>query len=284
VQVPLSGAGGAANAVQIEPASLSFGTTGVGEASSTQVVTVTNTGTVDLNVFALNVSGAFELANNSCTATLAAGASCSAGVVFAPLAAGPQTGALTASSSTLPASVQAPLAGMGFDFTAAVANASGQTVASGQSANYTVILTPLAGSSGTFAMQCGGLPANSVCSFSSANETVGANGTGNVAVQVMTGHSVASMKAPEGFGWGALTAICGLMMVPLVWKRRWNLISLIVLGIVAGAASGCVASGGGTGGKGGQGSNGTPPGNYAIQVTATANGISHAVILTLTVD
>jgi hypothetical protein len=284
VQVPLSGAGGAANAVQLEPASLSFGTTGVGEASSTQVVTVTNTGTVDLNGFALSVSGAFELVNNSCTATLAAGASCTAGVVFAPLAAGPQTGALTASSSTLPASVQAPLAGMGFDFTAAVADLSGQTVASGQSANYTVILTPLAGSAGTFTMQCGGLPANSICSFSPANETVGANGTGNVAVQVMTGHSVASMKAPEGFGWGALTAICGLMTVPLVWKRRWNFVSVILLGIVACAASGCVASGGGTGGKGGQGSNGTPPGNYAIQVTATANGISHAVILTLTVD
>jgi hypothetical protein len=285
VEVPLSGAGGAANAVQLQPASLNFATVGVGSAGSTQTVTVTNSGTVALSGFALSVAGPFELASNTCTATLAAGASCTAGVAFAPVAAGPQTGTLTASSSTLAANVQAPLSGMGFDFTVAASGEPGQSVASGQIANYTVNLTPLAGSAGTFTLACGGLPANAVCGFNPANPSVAANATGSVAVEVMTGHSVAAVRPGARWGWGAGIAVCGIVMLPLVWKRRRILLAVLLLGIAAGGASGCVASGGGTGGgTGGQGSTNTPPGTYAIQVTATANGVSHAVTLSLTVD
>ena len=51
--------------------------------------------------------------------------------------------------------VQAPLSGMGTDFTASLSGASSQTVASGQTASYALVLTPMSGSPGTFTFACG---------------------------------------------------------------------------------------------------------------------------------
>jgi len=289
-RLALSGTGGAAGTGQILPAVLSFTTTGIGTISVAQTVTITNTGSVAFSDLAVAVSGAFQLTNSTCAAMLTPGASCGGSVVFAPTTAGQQSGNLTVSSSTLAASLQAPLSGIGFDFSASVTGNSGQTVSSGQTARYTLTLSPMNGSSGTFAFQCDTLPAHAACAFNPSSETVAAYTTGSVTIQIATGQSTASaMPSPSiGSRWRIVPVALGLIVLPIAWRRRWKL--LVLVGLFAIAVSGVAScSGGGGGTKGSatpptQSGSNTPAGTYSVGVTATANGVSHKVMLSLTVD
>ncbi|MGA8043187.1 MAG: choice-of-anchor D domain-containing protein, partial [Terracidiphilus sp.] len=82
--VLLSGVGGLAGSVQITPGLVTFPTTGIGATSAAQTVTLTNNSPVTLLGLALSASSGFQLANNTCPASLAPGASCTTGVTFAP--------------------------------------------------------------------------------------------------------------------------------------------------------------------------------------------------------
>ncbi len=285
--IALSGTGGAAGTVQLQPSQLTFATTGVGTTSSAQTLTVTNSSaTVPLTDLALTVSNGFGIASNSCASTLAPGTSCAVGVTFTPASAGQQTGNLAVASSALAASVHAPLSGMGLDFTAALSGSSGQSVASGQTANYTLVLTPASGSSGMFTFKCGTLPAYSTCTFNPTSETVPANSTGNVTVSVATGQALTA-SAYRSPGWGAYSLACGLLLVPMAWRRRRKVFLLVLSGfLLIGGMSSCSGAGGGTGGgppHDGSGTN-TPPGTFSIPVSVISCGASHTVTLTLTVD
>jgi hypothetical protein len=286
--VLLTGTGGQAGAVVVQPGQLSFSTTGVGATSTAQIVTVSNTSTmVALDNLALSVSSGFQLTANRCAASLAPGASCTVGVVFAPTSAGQQTGNLTVASSALATSTQVALSGMGFDFTATLSGQSSQTVASGQTASFTVNLAPLDGSSGTFSFSCGALPANAVCIFNPGTDTVAAGTTGSVTVQVATGQAQVAGLSHGPAGWGMYPALCGLVLLPLAWRRRRGLLPAVAALLVAGGLSSCSGSGGGGGGTpppSGTGSTNTPAGTYSIPVTIASNGISHKVTLSLTVD
>lgn len=244
---------------------------------------------------ALTVSSGFKLAASTCGTSLAAGASCSVGVEFAPTGAGAQTGNLSLASSVLTAVATAPLSGTGFDFTAATTGTSSQTVASGQTATFTLTLSPSSGSAATFTFQCGTLPSYAGCVFNPASETVPANTTGTETVQVTTSQAKAALtrplKRPSALGgWGAVTLACGLLVLPLAGRRRrsgWMLVLLLAL-LVSGISS-CASSGGGGGGGGGgtnppSGTNNTAAGTYSIPVTITSNGVQHSVSLSLVVD
>jgi hypothetical protein len=294
-EVLLSGTGAAAAAIQVTPTTLAFPTTGVGQTSSPATVTVTNTGiATTLNNLALAVPAGFKLVNNTCGASLGPGASCTVGVEFAPTTAGAQTGNLTVSTSTLPTGASVPMQGMGFDFTVSVTGSSTQSVAGGENAAYTLVLTPLNGSSGTFAFVCDSLPASAICVFSPATETLTPGATGNVAVTISTGSTTSLLRLKGPRGWGALPLVCGLLLLPLGWKSRrkalHGLALLMLLGALAGGVASCAKSGGGTGGgTGGSGGSGgltgtTPAGTYSVPVTVTSTGVSHSATLTLTVD
>ena len=283
--VLLSGTGAAGAAIQVTPGTIVFATTAPGATSSQTTVTVTNTGaTASLSNLALAVTAGFQLVSNTCPAALAPGLSCTAGVEFTPTVAGAQTGTLTVTSSALATGASVPLSGMSLDFTLAVSGSSSQTVAAGLTANYTLTITPLNGSGGTFTFACGTLPANALCLFNPATETL--NGiTGTVTVEISTGKATAELRNPA-MG-RILPLVCGLVLLPLGWKRRRKALLLAaLLSILAGGVSSCTSSGGGTGGGSGGngGSGGTPAGTYSIPVTAASNGIQHSVTLTLTVD
>jgi hypothetical protein len=114
VGVLLTGAGQSAEGINVSPAQLVFGIVAPGQSSASQTVTITNSGGSAVNALALNATLPFSLvaAANSCGASLAAGASCSTGVVFSPSLAGSFTGALSvASGGQTVASV--PLSGTG---------------------------------------------------------------------------------------------------------------------------------------------------------------------------
>ena len=81
--VPLSGTG-VAPAVTLSPLSLLFSGVLVGKSSSTQTVTVSNTGTASLTVTEIDAFGDFSQTNNCTGAAIAAGSSCKITVTFSP--------------------------------------------------------------------------------------------------------------------------------------------------------------------------------------------------------
>ena len=80
------------------PSSLSFGSTTVGSTSGAQTVTVTNPNSTAVSVSSVSVSGPFSQ-TSTCGSSIAAGASCTVSVKFAPTASGAASGTLSVASS-----------------------------------------------------------------------------------------------------------------------------------------------------------------------------------------
>jgi hypothetical protein len=288
--VALSGTGGTPGEVQASSSLIDFSQTGVGQLSSPVTVTLTNpSATSSLSSFAIAVTAGFAVVNNTCPSTLAAGASCTVGVEFVPTSAGTTSGSLTAGSSTLATGVSVSLAGMGFDFSVVFSGSSSQTISSGQTADYTLVITPLNGSSGSFTLACGSLPSDSTCTFNPTSENIPAGTTGNEQVEIATGQSTSSAHLSRSSAWPVLSLACGLVLVPFAFRRRRRALLLVVsLALLAGGLSSCTSSGiisGSSGSSGGHTTTGvTAAGTYSIPITVTSNGVQHQVTLTLTVD
>ncbi|HEY4458112.1 MAG TPA: discoidin domain-containing protein, partial [Pseudonocardiaceae bacterium] len=93
------------------PSSLSFGSTAVG-ATSASPVTVSNPGSAAVSMSSVGVTGPFRETNN-CGTSLAAGASCTVTVTFAPTAAGSASGTLSVNSSAPGSPLTVALSGTG---------------------------------------------------------------------------------------------------------------------------------------------------------------------------
>ncbi len=299
--VALSGTGGTPGTVEALPSLVNFtgysggSEIGVGLLSSPVTVTFTNPGgAASLSNFALAVTAGFKLVNNACPATLASGASCTAGVEFAPSSAGERSGSLTVSSSALPTGAFVPLSGMGFDFAIEPSGSSSQAIANGQTADFALTITPLLGSQGVFTLQCGSLPPYASCTINPGAEGVPANTTGNELVEIATGLTQTSARTQPPSGrplarpsaWPVLPLVCGIILLPFALRRRSKaLLLILVLAVLAAGVSSCTESSIGISSippKSGSGI--TPVGTYTIPVTAISNGVQHQVTLTLTVD
>jgi len=92
-----SGQGGTAIA-SLSPGSLDFGNQQVTTTSAPQTITLTDSGTLALQISGINISGDFVQTNN-CPASLNPGASCSINVTFTPAATGARSGVLAVSSN-----------------------------------------------------------------------------------------------------------------------------------------------------------------------------------------
>jgi hypothetical protein len=242
-----------------------------------------------LSSFSVAVSTGYKLVNNTCATTLAAASSCTVGVEFAPTSPGVQSGSLTVTSSALPAGSFLALTGMGFDFALTSSGSSAATVASGQTANYKLVVTPLMGSQGVFTFQCGTLPPYTSCAFNPTSEGITAHSSGNVLVEIATGLNATTASSSRPPAWPALPLVCGLALVPLALRRRRKALMLLAafLAMLLGGVSSCTQSGGGTGLPSipSTSSSGiTPAATYSIPVIATSNGVQHQLTLTLTVD
>jgi hypothetical protein len=113
VTIPLSGTGQNAAGLNVNPAQLSFPAQDLNLPSTAQTVTVTNTGGTPATGLSLAVSGPFSLAQNTCGTSLAAGSSCTTGVIFTPRSRGELTGVLTASAPGLTTPATVSLSGIG---------------------------------------------------------------------------------------------------------------------------------------------------------------------------
>ena len=304
--VPLNGAGQLANGLTANPTLLTFPVVAVGQTSAAQSVTITNSTSDAIASLAVSTAAPFSVSQNGCTGSLAAGANCTVAVVFAPTVGGAASGSLTVSSNAVATPATVTLSGTGFDFTVAFVGASTKTVAAGQTANYTLVITP-SGASGTFTFACGTLPTDALCLFSPNTETLNAGVQGNVEVEISTTSPQARLERPDSGRPGlgipefarrgpgrpdlsrTLPLASGLLLLPFAIFRRRRIFQLALLfAVLACGVTSCTSSGGGGGcigsSCGQQGGGGTPAGTYTIPVTVTSTGISQTVNVTLTVD
>jgi len=181
-----------------------------------------------------------------------------------------------------------PLSGTGFDFTAVTAGAGSKTVASGQTANYTLTLTPSAGTAAAFTFQCNSLPSYAACVFNPSTNSVAANATGTETVQITTSQASAmAAPAPSAAGWKAVVLVCGLLLLPMATRKRRRLLAALALVVlVLAGLSSCAGSGGGGGGTPTPTptSHNVAPGTYSVSLAVSSNSVQHTVILTLVVD
>ena len=106
-----SGGTGSAS-LTASPSSVSFGNVNSGSSSAAQTVTISNTGSVAAAISSVAAASPFA-ETNTCGSSLAAGASCTASVTFAPTAAGSDSGSLTVSSNATNSTLTVALSGTG---------------------------------------------------------------------------------------------------------------------------------------------------------------------------
>ena len=134
---PGSGGGGSGTAtLTASPSSESFGSENVGATSAAKTVTISNSGSAAASMSSIGVTGPFGESNN-CGTSLAAGASCTVGVTFAPTAAGAATGTLSVNSSAPGSPLTVALTGTGVSATTDLALNMPVTASS-----YTQVYTP----------------------------------------------------------------------------------------------------------------------------------------------
>ncbi len=115
----------------VSPNSLSFGNATVGS-SSTKTVTITNTGTANLVISAINITGsAFTVPGVSLPLTVAAGASYTANVVFSPTSVGTVNGSASVVSNLSSSPTVVTLSGTGVSTPVGILNASPASVSFG---------------------------------------------------------------------------------------------------------------------------------------------------------
>jgi len=100
------------SALKASPSSVAFGNVAVGSTSTAQTVTVSNPGTTAAALSSISATGPFSQ-TNTCGSSLAAGASCSVQVTFAPTAADAANGTLSVSSNAPGSPLTVALSGTG---------------------------------------------------------------------------------------------------------------------------------------------------------------------------
>ncbi len=163
-------------------------------------------------------------------------------------------------------------------------NPPSATVVAGQSAVFTLTVTPQGTYNSAIGFACSGLPAVAACSFSPATVTPGANPATTTLTITTAPQTALLTPGPRGNRSGLFNAtwlllpgmLVGIVAIAVPGRRK--LLGCCLLFLVAG---GCVLQSacGSTTTKGD-----TPPGSYTITVTGTAGSTNQAIAVTLTVS
>lgn len=144
-QVSLSGTGTtAAPVATFSPSTLNFNNQLVGTTSAPQTVTLTNTGSADLTITKITISGAFAETNN-CPGTLSPSQSCTITVTYSPT----QTTSTSSSSSSTTDSNKGALSLTDNEKTPPVVNLNGEAVADFSLSSSGPSSTPMIGTTST---------------------------------------------------------------------------------------------------------------------------------------
>lgn len=267
--------------VSFSSASLTFGQQIVGTTSTGKAITLSNIGNAPLSIRSIQVTGPdstdFSQVTNCPTspATLAAGVSCTATATFQPSDVGDKTATITFTHNAPCCGQDILMSGSGTDFSLA-ASPSSSVVAAGQSATYTLSITPSGGFNQTVQLTCTGAPQAASCTISPLSVTP--DGT-HVSSATLTITSSGSAESSEvGGSLGALTAAVGfagliVLLTPSVsGNRKRAMQSMAFLGLMI--LSGCSQ---------GSKSPRTPPGNYTLTVSGHSGAATRTTTVMLTV-
>jgi hypothetical protein len=180
--VQLSGLGSGPG-VSLSPTALSFPSQLVGTSSHPQIVTLTNTGNSTLAISSVTASlGDFSVVNG-CGSSVAAGADCSIGVIFDPTQPGTRNATLSVTDNASGVPQPVTLSGIGQGFSMASSGSSTATISPGQTANYSISISPDGGFNQTVALRCTGAPTGATCTLPASVTLNGSSPTTiNVAV------------------------------------------------------------------------------------------------------
>jgi hypothetical protein len=164
-----------ATAVTVTPSSLTFGDVTVGQTSSAQTVTITNTGTQTLNFSGFTTTGDFSQTNTCTSNLLNVGQSCNVSVTFSPTSSGSRGGALSISDDAAGSPQSVALSGNGVaQFTMSSPSPSVTTLIGSGSATFTVAASTSASFSGNITLSC---PASLTCTFNPTSIFAGQTST-----------------------------------------------------------------------------------------------------------
>lgn len=166
------------------PRALNFANQGIDTTSPEQSVTLTNGGAAPLAIASVAASGDFA-ETDDCGSSLGIGKACTANVTFTATADGARSGLLsfTDNASVVPQALVLSGTGTGAGFAVSVApgSSASQTVTAGQTASYSLLLTPEGGFNGTITLACSGAPAGANCT---APTSVALTGTSAVTATI----------------------------------------------------------------------------------------------------
>jgi hypothetical protein len=272
----------------ISPAALAFGSHVVGAISSSQAVTLTNTGNAPLAPLSISITGTNSgdfAQTNTCGISLPAGSSCVVNVNFDPSASGSRSASIQISDNAASSPQSVGLSGTGtsgIGLGIAPGSSLSLSVAAGSPANYTLSIGG-AGFSGTVSLTCSGAPQQSTCSMPgtvtvSADKTV----TFPVTVTTTTG-SVAELHPPMSTPLVLGASALALLFLPRrirgsVWLRLLGVLSLTVATLSLSACGSVVLFGTN------KGQHSTPSGSYTVTVSAGAGSMTDSTQLTLIVQ
>jgi MYXO-CTERM domain-containing protein len=266
--------------------SILFGAQLIGSATPPQTVTLTNAGGAALTNIAIFTGGNFAETNN-CGASLAAGASCTIAVTFAPTVTGQSNGTLAVIDNADVNPQTIALSGSGSDLVIAGASGSStsEAVSPGQTAVYEFALTPVGGLTGPLNLTCSGAPSEAFCipkpGIVSISGATPVDVTMTVATTAASRVSSPTPSSPPQ-PWMPLAGL-GLLGLALVGLRRKRLAAFVFAALCLSLACGGGGGGGSTGGGGSITNPGTPAGTYVLTFTATSSTGSRSLPLLLTV-
>lgn len=274
---------GLAPSITVSPTSLTFASQGVNTTSPAQQVTVTDTGTAQLNFDQIAITGTNpgDFAEiNTCGLAISAGDSCTISVTFTPIEVGTRTGTLAITDALGIQTVN--LTGTGA-LTLGLRIASGSSgsasVPAGSTATYKLSIGG-GGLSGTATLTCTGAPSGATCTVPGSENVTATQATPfTVSVTTMARSSAAMQREGTSLRWPWAMGLIGIVCLP-IGTRSWRgfkiglLLSVILLTFL-------ISCGGGSSGSG---STGTPAGTYTLTVTATMGSTNQSQTLKLTVD
>lgn len=285
--------------LQITPSSLSFGSIAVG-ASTTESLTLANTGTAPITGIASALTGDYAVTVPCAVTTLVAGGSCSITLAFTPSATGTRAGTLTVISSDAlsPATISltgtaAAIIGGSFTLTVNGSSTASASVSSGEPAAYNLTITPTGNFTGTVVLSCTPVtPAQyATCSLQPSSVTL----SGATQTAIATLNTVTSIaEAPPGNHHRTFGDTAFALLFPAIiftWKARtsrhpaWRKVGPIAWAIFAAIA---LLSANGCSGNNVSPTNlrYAPTGTYQYQITASSTSgpaITQTVTLNLTV-
>ena len=294
--IALSGTGVAVQGtIQLSPSTLDFGSVAVGTTTAAKTVTITNgSSNFTLTISSITTGNAAFKQTNNCPvspATLAANASCTVQVTFAPTAGTTANSSLsvTGVAANSPQSINLTGIGIGSgapgvpDFTLTSSQQTITASSSGGTATFQVSAAPMNGFSQALSLTCSA-PSGASCTAAPSSLTMDGTATPSATVTV-------TVSAPSSGGgtrhaelrhglrpiFASIFSFGMLGIVVAGRKRRAMLVLMLVLFGTVLFSVNC----------GGASNSGLPPGTYQVTVTGASSGasaMSHSTTVSLTVN